>query len=78
MKVMSDERGGPMNEVEKLKQLAAEAALDAADFRAGEIAKDIYAKLKAAFPEREFGISSKDGFDTWHAVALRPSAKTHE
>jgi hypothetical protein len=59
-----------MDEVEKLKQLADEAAEDAADVRDCAIAKDIYAKLKTAFPAREFTISSKDDFVTWHAVSM--------
>jgi hypothetical protein len=54
---MSEE--APMDEVEKLKQLAAEATEEAAGLRSYAIAKDIADRLEAAFPGRKFGILSE-------------------
>jgi hypothetical protein len=60
-----------LDQIEKLKQLAVEAARDAAmpqpeDYRIHRVGKEIRAKLKAAFPAADFYIASSDGFDTMY------------
>jgi rubrerythrin len=59
------------DQVEKLRQLAAEAARNAAmsmppDYRIHRVGKEIRAKLKAEFPATDFFIATSDGFDTMH------------
>src|SRR5260221_13272673 len=59
------------NQVEKLRQLAAEAARNAAmpappDYRIHRIGKEICAQLKAKFPATDFFIATSDGFDTMY------------
>jgi hypothetical protein len=59
------------DQVEKLKQLAAEVARDAAmpmppDYRIHRIGKEIRARLKAEFPATDFFIATSDGFDTMY------------
>jgi hypothetical protein len=63
------------DQIEKLKQLAAEAARDAAlpmppDYRIHRIGKEIRARLKMAFPATDFFIATSDGFDTVHGEFL--------
>jgi hypothetical protein len=57
------------NQVEKLKQLAAETARNAAipappDYRIHRIGKEIRARLKVEFPATDFFIATSDGFGT--------------
>jgi hypothetical protein len=59
------------DQIEKLKQLAADAARDAAlpmppDYRIHRIGKEIRARLKVAFPATDFFIATSDGFDTMY------------
>jgi hypothetical protein len=59
------------DQVDKLKQLAAEAAREAAlptpeDYRVHRIGKEIRVLLKAAFPATDFYIASADGFDSMY------------
>jgi hypothetical protein len=60
------------DQVEKLRQLAAEAARNAAamttlpDYRIHRIGKEIRAKLKVEFPATDFFIATSDGFDTMY------------
>jgi hypothetical protein len=58
-----------LDQVEKLKQLAAEAARDAAmpaseDYRTHRLGKEMHAKLKAAFPTTDFYIATAHDLDT--------------
>jgi hypothetical protein len=59
------------DQVEKLKQLAAKAARDAAlptlpDYRIHRIGKEIRASLKVFFPAIDFFIATSDGFDSMY------------
>jgi hypothetical protein len=59
------------DEVDKLKQLAAEAAREAAlpvppDYRIHRIGKEIRALLKTEFPATDFFIATSDGFDSMY------------
>jgi hypothetical protein len=60
-----------LDQVERLKQLAAEAARDAAmptpeDYRIHRFGKETRALLKAKFPGTDFLIASSDGFDSMY------------
>jgi hypothetical protein len=59
------------DQIEKLKQLAAEAARKAAmstppDYRIHRVGKETRAELKAEFPATDFFIATSDGFDTMY------------
>jgi hypothetical protein len=60
-----------LDQIEKLRQLAAEAARDAAmpmpeDYRIHRLGKEMRALLKAKFPGTDFFIASSDGFDSMY------------